>query len=415
MAGTEATIGRELRRLFDGEVVAGLTEAQLLERVARRDESAGAAFEAIVIRHGPSVLARCRRMLGDSAAAEDAFQATFLVLFRRAGSIRVDGTLAPWLLHVARIAALKAREGELRRIARERRAARPETMMPAEDTSDLRLVVRAEVDRLPAKYREPVRLCYFEGRTHDDAAASLGWPVGTVRGRLSRARAMLRTRLIRRGVGLSHAAVAATLGGVGEARADVSRDLLEAMLAAGSRGAAARAGVASLAIAVGRGLAMSAAIKAGAAMLAIASLLSAGAGLLAVAGRDDGPRPQPPASGGAPADRAGGIAVDRYGDPLPRGAIARLGTTRFRHGGGFFHVFFGPEGRTLITAGDVARVWDARSGRLLRSIDAGYQAIPSPDGRTLFAAERGSFRSIDLASGRERRQVADDPENAPSA
>ena len=135
MASTEAAIGRDLRRLFDGGAVAGLTEAQLLDRVARGDAAAEAAFEAIVTRHGPAVLACCRRLLGDSAAAEDAFQATFLVLFRRAGSIRVEGSLAPWLLHVARLAALKARQGEVRRRARERRAARPEPLIPQDDAS----------------------------------------------------------------------------------------------------------------------------------------------------------------------------------------------------------------------------------------------------------------------------------------
>ncbi len=130
MASTEAAIGRDLRRLFDGGSVAGLGEAQLLDHVARRDELAESAFEAILTRHGPTVLACCRRVLGDSAAAEDAFQATFLVLFRRAGSIRVADSLAPWLLHVARLAAIKARESETRRRVRERRAARPEATPP---------------------------------------------------------------------------------------------------------------------------------------------------------------------------------------------------------------------------------------------------------------------------------------------
>src|SRR5580704_5364726 len=145
MASTEAAIGRDLRRLFDGGAVSGLAEAQLLDHVARRDESSEAAFEAILTRHGSAVLACCRRVLGDSAAAEDAFQATFLVLFRRAGSIRVEGSLAPWLLHVARLVALKARQGEIRRRARECRAARPEDLAPEEEASDLDLLVRTEV------------------------------------------------------------------------------------------------------------------------------------------------------------------------------------------------------------------------------------------------------------------------------
>ena len=244
MASIEAAMfGRDLRQLFDGGGVVGLTEAQLLDRIARRDESAEAAFEAILTRHGPAVLACCRRVLGDSAAAEDAFQATFLVLYRRAGSIRVAESLAPWLLHVARMAALKARQGELRRLARERRVARPELTAAEAPPSDLRLLVHDEVDRLPAKYREPVRLCYFEGRTHDDAAAALGWPVGTVRGRLSRARDMLRTRLMRRGVGITPVALAAAMAAAADARAEVPQALHEATLAAAFRGAAVEAGV----------------------------------------------------------------------------------------------------------------------------------------------------------------------------
>ena len=111
MTNTEAAaIGQDLRRLFEGGSVAALTEAQLLDRVARRDVAADAAFEAILTRHGPAVLACCRRVLGDPTAAEDAFQATFLVMIRQAGTIRVGESLRPWLMHVARRSALKAGE-----------------------------------------------------------------------------------------------------------------------------------------------------------------------------------------------------------------------------------------------------------------------------------------------------------------
>ncbi len=123
MTASNAMIGRNLARLFEGGAVAGLGEAQLLDHVARRDALAESAFEAILTRHGPAVLACCRRVLGDSAAADDAFQAAFLVLFRRAGSIRVQETLLPWLLHVARMAALKAKESEIRRCAGTKRSA----------------------------------------------------------------------------------------------------------------------------------------------------------------------------------------------------------------------------------------------------------------------------------------------------
>jgi RNA polymerase sigma factor (sigma-70 family) len=413
MASTEAAVGRDLRRLFDGEAVAGLTDAQLLERVARRGVSAEAAFEAILTRHGSAVLACCRRVLGDPAAAEDAFQATFLVLFRRAGSIRVDDSLAPWLLHVARLAALKARQGELRRRARERRSARPEALAPEEDASEVRVLVRSEVDRLPGKYRHPVRLCYFEGRTHDDAAAALGWPVGTVRGRLSRAREMLRTRLERRGIGVTSMAVAAALAAGGEARAEVPPALREATLAAAARGGAVKAGVAVLAAAVARGLAAATAMKSAAAVLVAVSLVSAGAGLVAMAGRDDPPRPQQESPRAKDASPAGSPVVDRYGDPLPKGAIARLGSIRFRNharsamiGG---RAFLTPDGKTLVTVGSdgEAHAWELATGRLIGSIEAGEGAL-SPDGTTLFALGSGVLRAVDLATGRERRRVRTD-------
>jgi RNA polymerase sigma factor (sigma-70 family) len=368
MASTETTaVGRDLRRLFDGSSVVGLTEAQLLDRVARRDELTESAFEAILTRHGPAVLACCRRVLGDSSAAEDAFQAAFLVLFRRASSIRVGESVAPWLLHVARQAALKAREGELRRQARERRVARPEAMAPEAMESDLRLLVRAEVDRLPAKYRDPVRLCYFEGRTHDDAAAALGWPVGSVRGRLSRARDMLRKRLMRRGVGITPAALIAALASGNEARAEIPRALCETTLAATSRGAVVKAGIATLAAAIARGLAVATAVKATAVVLAIVTLISAGAGIALLAGRNESTQRTQESPKGEVTARAPG--VDRYGDPLPKGATARLGSLRFRHNSpnyaGVQSVSFTPDGKTLASSGGepVARIWDVATGR----------------------------------------------------
>lgn len=397
MASTAVAVGQDLRRLYDGEAVAGLTDAQLLERVACRGALTEAAFEAIVARHGSAVLACCRRVVEDSAAAEDAFQATFLVLFDRAARIRVKESLAPWLLHVGRLAALKARQSERRRRAREGRVARPEAVMLEDEAADLRILVRAEVDRLPGRYRDPVRLCYFEGRTHDDAAAALGCPVGTVRGRLSRARDLLRTRLARRGIVITPMAVVAALAATGEARAEIRAALREAAVPAAVRGTGTSVGACALAAAVARGLVM-------AAVFQTAAIIAAGAGLVALAGRAGEPPRQAHPAGAAP---AGAAVVDRYGDPLPRGAIARLGTTRFHHDGIFLRVFFAPDGKTLVTAGGKdARLWDVATGRLLRSVEAGWIAAPSPDGRTLFTSEKGILRAIAFADGRDLRQVA---------
>jgi RNA polymerase sigma factor (sigma-70 family) len=199
---------RHLRGIALREDAARPEDAQLLERfVGQRDE---AAFEALLRRHGPMVLGVCRRLLPDSADAEDAFQATFLVLLRKAGSLREGERVGPWLYGVARRTALKARTSAARRRAHEKRAAAPPEVSPADDAArrDVQTVLDDEVSRLPEKYRAPVVLCYLEGRTFTEAAQVLGWPAGTVSGRLARARELLRKRLSRRGLGTFDAELA---------------------------------------------------------------------------------------------------------------------------------------------------------------------------------------------------------------
>lgn len=202
MVVTALGIPRSLRSLFEIGVVGELSDGQLLERyrTGERDE-AEAAFAAMVERHGPMVLRVCRRLLDDPNDAEDAFQATFLVLLRRAGTIRDRASVAAWLHGVAVRVASRARVESARRHRIERRGARPEMGSDVgPDRLDLESLVDGELARLPEKYRQPIVLCYLEGMTHEGAAARLGWPVGTVRGRLARARDLLRTRLTRRGV-----------------------------------------------------------------------------------------------------------------------------------------------------------------------------------------------------------------------
>jgi RNA polymerase sigma factor (sigma-70 family) len=210
-------LARDLELIGSAGAVAGLTDSELLGRfVGRRDGAAEVAFEALVGRHGGMVLGTCRRVLRDPVEAEDAFQATFLVLARKAGSVRVDGSLAPWLHGVARRVAGKARAGSIRR----RRFESSSTAAGAEPSSeatldefDLRPILFEELDRLPEKYRTPVVLCHLEGKTHEEAAQELRWPVGTVSGRLSRARDLLRSRLARRGLSPTASGVVAALAG----------------------------------------------------------------------------------------------------------------------------------------------------------------------------------------------------------
>jgi len=190
---------------------AALTDAQLLEGFTQRGDEA--AFEVLLSRHGPMVLGLCRRLLRNGHDAEDAFQATFLVLVRKAGSLRERDLLGNWLYGVAYRIAVRVRANNSRRQAVETldadRVAGAAGPAPAEQ--ELRWLLQEELSRLPDKYRQPVVLCYLEGQTNEEAARRLSWPVGTVKGRLARARDLLRRRLTRRGVTLSSAALAAAL------------------------------------------------------------------------------------------------------------------------------------------------------------------------------------------------------------
>jgi RNA polymerase sigma-70 factor (ECF subfamily) len=188
-------------------------DALLLERFASdRDE---AAFALLVQRHGPLVLSVCRRVLGKVQDAEDAFQATFLVLARKAGSIRDPGLLGNWLYGVASRIARKARAGVSKRQMHEKQVrVLPSLQAPATaERSDVGPVLDEELARLPEKYRAALVLCYLEGRTNEEAARLLRWPTGTVKGRLARARELLRSRLARRGLRASAVGVAASLFG----------------------------------------------------------------------------------------------------------------------------------------------------------------------------------------------------------
>jgi RNA polymerase sigma factor (sigma-70 family) len=195
---------RHLRLKAGTAEAAGLEDHRLLQRfIDRRDE---AAFALLVHRHGPMVLGVCQRLLSNVHDCEDAFQATFLVLVRKAASLRKRELLANWLYGVARRTALKARSQSARRYARQRQL----TDVPATDDCAgdadqlaLRAVIDEELSRLPAKYRAPVVLCYLEGKTFAEAAVQLGWPMGTVSGRLARARNLLRKRLARRKIAVS--------------------------------------------------------------------------------------------------------------------------------------------------------------------------------------------------------------------
>ena len=227
---------RDLEQVFDQGTSTGLAEGQLLRRfVSGRDES---AFSTLVSRHGAMVLGVCRRVLGTITDADDAFQATFLVLLRRANSLQDADSLGPWLYGVAWRVASRARAGNSRRRLEEAKAAkgRPEGAQPDSpaDQHELRSALDEEINRLPERYRRPLVLCYVEGLTQEAAARRLRWNAGVLRGRLDRARIRLRGRLVRRGLAPAAGLVIADLVGP-SAQAAVPAALLTATLAAAGR------------------------------------------------------------------------------------------------------------------------------------------------------------------------------------
>jgi RNA polymerase sigma factor (sigma-70 family) len=202
----DGAILRQLRSLYNFGTIGDLTDGQLLERFATdADEVAELAFSALVERHEAMVWRICLAIVRDEHEAEDAFQATFLVLVRKARSLWVRDSLGPWLHQVACRTACCLRTTVIRRRKHERRiaamnAARSvELGIPRDPDRDA--AVHEEVNRLPARYRAPIVLCDLEGRTHQEAARFLGWPIGTVKSRQSQGRELLRGRLVRRGLG----------------------------------------------------------------------------------------------------------------------------------------------------------------------------------------------------------------------
>ena len=201
---TRGAVLRQIRTLFNVGTVGELTDGQLLERFATaRGEGAELAFAALVERHGPMVLRVCRGVLADPHDTQDAFQATFLVLVQKARGLWVRDSLGPWLHQVACRTARGARTAAARRRRLEQTVAVSVQAdeRPAGVDDELGRVLHEEIERLPERYRAPVVLCSLGGRTHEQAARSLGWPVGTVKSRLARGHQRLRDRLRRRGLG----------------------------------------------------------------------------------------------------------------------------------------------------------------------------------------------------------------------
>jgi RNA polymerase sigma factor (sigma-70 family) len=418
---SQATLGelvRYLRTACDDRLARDLTDGELLERFLTGREEA--AFALLVQRHGPMVQAVCRRVLGDSPGAEDCFQATFLVLVRRAGSIREKGSVGSWLYAVASRIATKARAQAAARRHRERQAANMPRAEPLDELTwqELRSVLDEEVGRLPEKYRAPLVLCYFEGKSYEQAARELGWPKSSLAQRLARARQLLHGSLARRGVTLSAGALAVALG------ERVAAAPVSALLTLNTVRAAARvlAGKAAPAACVSRQaltLAEEAMkpmpgvqTKLGVLLLA-AGLALGGAwtalGALAEKAPEQQARALPARSGiPGPGKKDAAVPVDRFGDALPEGAVARLGTVRYRHGYNTFGLAFAPGGKALASAGvGGVCIWDLATGRPLQRLPVPHlvRALAySPDGKWLVTAGH-EVRLLEAATGKEVRRL----------
>jgi RNA polymerase sigma factor (sigma-70 family) len=410
-------VERLLRALLESGTLGGLTDAELLEWfVARDGTTAEAAFAVLVERHGPLVLSVCRGFLRDEHAAEDAFQATFVVLVKKAASLRVHVSLGPWLHAVAYRVACEARSDAARRAKHERRfaemAARVEGIedRPREGWE---FHLHEEIQKLAERHRQAIVLCDLEGLTHEEAARLLGTPVGTIKSRLARGRELLRNRLTRRGVGPGGGMLLPALA-AGAPQAEIVRALVDrtartAMLAANRGPTIAGTVPASVAILVRkvlRSMFHSRLKMAGAAITASAGFaISVGFGahgLLA--------RAEPTVQADVPR---------RDGD---RGAKVSL----VGHSGLIRSAAFAAGGRELISAaapsddhqqpGEI-RLWDVRTARSLRTINLDgdpFAMAAASDGRTLaLAVARGDtadrssiLRVLDLPSGQTKHEWA---------
>ncbi len=455
MNGALRDLGEFVRR-HEG----GWTDGQLLESfLSRRDES---AFTMLVRRHGPMVLGVCRRVLGHEQDAEDAFQATFLVLARKAAGIVPREAAGAWLYGVAYRTARKAQTMTARRRLKEQQArdARRSAAAPEETCEELQPALDEELSRLPEMYRAAIVLCDLQGNTKKEAAARLGCPEGTLSSRLTRGRRLLAERLTRRGVTLPAGALVVMLSqSPASVRAGltVSTGRAAALLATGPVVGAVSARVAALTEAVLKAMLLSN-LKFAVAVLAVAGVLGATAAFLAHPAQAAGPADAKAAKAAPDAKPAAPTLTDRHGDPLPAGAVTRLGTVRLRHKNTSGQTFvFSPDGKTLFTGGNDGkiRLWEVATGKPLRTLErqgaewgefdtpnalalcpAGkvlaaawgrrglhlwdvetgkevgalrepvYSLAFTPDGRNLFCGGGdGAIRVWDVAAAKERRRV----------
>jgi RNA polymerase sigma factor (sigma-70 family) len=440
--GQAGTILRYLRRLAGTESRGEWTDGQLLKQFT--DDGDQAAFAVLVRRHGELVLTVCRRVLGHEQDAEDSFQATFLVLARKAGSIRKETSLASWLYGVAYRIALKTRVSAARRRIREKNAARALATHADSDLAlrELQGVLDEELNLLPEKCRAPFVLCCLQGKTKGEAARELGWKEGTVSTRIGQARQRLQKRLTRRGLAPSATALSAAalsrspVWAMGRTMLVPKTAQAAVLFTASKQGPPLSVQALALAREFLRAASLTNLQKGAVGVAVLLGVTSAGVGV-AVHQLSPAKQPEPnrvalprpseknPRPDAGPDAQKG---TDRYGNPLPKGSLARLGTIRLRHTSLVSAFSFSPDSRILALASQrygspwEVGLWDVASGERVGQVgrpDGGgsgaFSTVAfSPDGQTIACAEKDHTVHLwSVQTGKEARQFGGAPETSP--
>src|SRR5262245_20090500 len=324
-----------------------IEDAEALRRYRQqRDEE---AFTQLVHRHGPLVSGVCRRLLGPRPEADDAVQATFWTLARKAGSIREAKTLPAWLHAVAHRTARKAAARLTSPPENPPAATAPDDPLADASWREVRRLLDEEVHRLPPRLKLPILLCYFEDLTRDEAADRLGWSLSTVKRRLDQARGLLKARLVRRGVGPGLLGATTLLTDRLTARVAPALEAACVRLAGQPPDAAIRAlAVVPPAAGAGKWLAVAVAV------------LGLGWGIVALAGQS--PRPDPKAPPSEVKKNETSPRPDELADPLPSGALARFGTIRYRASTRFWSGSYSKNGRWFVSGTEGVELWDLETG-----------------------------------------------------
>ncbi|HEV3117444.1 MAG TPA: sigma-70 family RNA polymerase sigma factor [Gemmataceae bacterium] len=424
-AGLEAIV-RQIRNAAGAQVLSERSDRELLHDFSR--DKNHAAFTALVKRHGPMVQAVCRRVLHHEQDAEDAFQATFLILARNANSIRNAASLGSWLHGVAYHTAMKAKMRAARRRQREARALPPRAPNPAWEAAwrEVQAILDEEIRRLPEKYRATFVLCCLEGYGRADAARELGLKEGTVWSRMAEARRRLQRRLSRRGIALPAVLAAAAVSQhAGGAVPPLLREItVRAALQYASGTSANTAGSAAVVALAKEATATFLTVNAKALVLVlvVAGAVTGGAAALARQTQTNAAVPQaaptrPLATREAAQpsrDVVKPVRADAYGDPLPEGVRMRMGSSRLQQGGLLDCLAYSPDGKMIVSSAYATgiNVWDAGSGKRLHHFDLPkdwfLQFAFSGDGATLTCLagrETVECRLLHVATGAELRRT----------